>query len=281
MLFASLGMVIIGNGFFKPNISTLLGNLYNAEELKPKKDSAYNIFYMGINIGAFICNFVAAYLRNHYSWGYAFAAAGVGMLIGIVWFVAGMRYVTSADVIKPVQPGDMPFYADRALGLRARARRRRHRLVRAAMNLSAAYAPRHATSNDAFIFACVPIVVFYLYLWCRAKGLDRQRIGTLLIMFGVVDPLLEHLQPERHGADDLGRQLHASRDADERSSGCSSRSTWRRRRHHAASDVPVLDDHFRTQLGPDGTVDHAQGARSLLPQPGEESWPPPGQRSEA
>src|SRR5215475_11424766 len=109
LMFASLGIIIIGNGFFKPNISTLLGNVYNAEELKPKKDAAYNIFYMGINIGAFVCNFVAAYLRNNYSWGYAFGAAGVGMVIALVWFLSGMRHVKRADVIKPVQPEDMPF----------------------------------------------------------------------------------------------------------------------------------------------------------------------------
>jgi POT family proton-dependent oligopeptide transporter len=76
--------IILGNGFFKPNISTLLGNMYNEEALKTKKDSAYNIFYMGINIGAFLCNFVAAYMRNNYGWGYAFGAAGVGLLIGII-----------------------------------------------------------------------------------------------------------------------------------------------------------------------------------------------------
>ncbi len=71
---------------FKPNISTLLGNLYNKEEFKLNKDAGFNIFYMGINIGAFICNFVAAYLRNKYDWSFAFAAAGIGMLIGVVVF---------------------------------------------------------------------------------------------------------------------------------------------------------------------------------------------------
>ena len=77
--------------FSNPTSRRLLGNLYNTEELKPKKDSAYNIFYMGINIGAFICNFVAAYLRNNYGWGYAFAAAGFGMVLGVVSFISGMR----------------------------------------------------------------------------------------------------------------------------------------------------------------------------------------------
>jgi len=76
-MYIALALVIIGNGFFKPNISTVLGNIYNRDELRPLKDNAYNIFYMGINIGAFVCNFIAAYLRLNYSWGYAFAAAGV------------------------------------------------------------------------------------------------------------------------------------------------------------------------------------------------------------
>jgi len=108
-MFVSCGLVIVGNGFFKPNISTLLGNIYNKEELKPKKDVAYNIFYMGINIGAFFCNFVAAYLRNKYGWGYAFAAAGVGMIIGLIWFISGMKHVKEGDIKKPVQKEDMPL----------------------------------------------------------------------------------------------------------------------------------------------------------------------------
>lgn len=60
MLYVSMLLVIVGNGFFKPNISTLLGNLYNDERFKARKDDGYNIFYMGINVGAFICNFFGA-----------------------------------------------------------------------------------------------------------------------------------------------------------------------------------------------------------------------------
>ena len=73
LLYVSLLCVIVGNGFFKPNISTLLGNMYNREDLKPLKDNAYNIFYMGINLGAFFCNFIAAILRNKIGWQAAFS----------------------------------------------------------------------------------------------------------------------------------------------------------------------------------------------------------------
>src|SRR5256885_5078277 len=108
-MFISLAMIIVGNGFFKPNISTLLGSIYNRQELKPLKDNAYNIFYMGINIGAFICNFVAAYLRNKYGWGYAFAAAGIGLIIGMIILFSFMKHVKEGDIKKPVQAEDMPM----------------------------------------------------------------------------------------------------------------------------------------------------------------------------
>jgi POT family proton-dependent oligopeptide transporter len=110
-MFVSLSLIIIGNGFFKPNISTLLGNIYNRADLRPLKDNAYNIFYMGINIGAFVCNFVAAYLRNIYGWGWAFAAAGIGLIVGLIILSTSLKNkeISGADVKKPIQAEDMPL----------------------------------------------------------------------------------------------------------------------------------------------------------------------------
>ena len=62
--YTALIIMVVGNGFFKPNISTLLGNLFNDPRYKGKKDTGYNIFYMGINVGAFICTFIAASSRR-------------------------------------------------------------------------------------------------------------------------------------------------------------------------------------------------------------------------
>src|SRR6476620_2114090 len=107
VMYTGLFSAIVGNGFFKPNISTLLGNIYNRPDLKPKKDIAYNIFYMGINIGAFVCNFVAAYMSNNISWGAAFATAGVGMVISMIWLAFGLKHVKHADVIKQKKPEDL------------------------------------------------------------------------------------------------------------------------------------------------------------------------------
>ena len=109
VFYISLALIILGNGFFKPNISTLLGNLYNQEAYKNSKDSGYNIFYMGINVGALICNFIAAYLRNKYGWGYAFLGAGIGMFLGLIVFMIGMRHYKVGDVIKEASPEDVPL----------------------------------------------------------------------------------------------------------------------------------------------------------------------------
>lgn len=82
--YLGLGVLILGNGFFKPNISTIVGDLYDNDD--PKKDGGFTIFYMGINIGAFISPFIAGTLGEKVGWPYGYLAAGVGMIIGVLWF---------------------------------------------------------------------------------------------------------------------------------------------------------------------------------------------------
>ncbi len=81
----ALGLIILGNGFFKPNISTMVGQLY--EQNDPRKDGAYTIFYMGINLGAFFAPLVCGTLGERYGWHFGFGAAGVGMLFGLAMFL--------------------------------------------------------------------------------------------------------------------------------------------------------------------------------------------------
>jgi len=98
--FSALSCLIIGNGCFKPNISIMLGNLYR--DMPEKKDDGYNIFYMGINVGALFSPLVAAYLRNLHpihGWHYAFAAAGVGMIFSLVIFNVFQKYVREGENI--------------------------------------------------------------------------------------------------------------------------------------------------------------------------------------
>jgi len=177
--FIALFCVILGNGFFKPNISTLVGNLYSKDELKGKKDAGYNIFYMGINVGAFICNFVAAYMRINYGWGYAFAAAGVGMLLGVVIFLMGTKHIKHVDVVKPLKEGDMPTL--KILGLTV--------LPMFIFGIIGYLIPGNilgTDTNDAFIFGCLPVISFFVYLAFSAEAKESRAIKALLAVFTCV-----------------------------------------------------------------------------------------------
>jgi POT family proton-dependent oligopeptide transporter len=177
--YTALLIIIIGNGFFKPNISTLLGYTYNADQYRSLKDSGYNIFYMGINIGAFICNFFAAYLRNNFGWGYAFAAAGIGMFIGVIIFWMGMKHYRHVDVIRPTKPEDMPLSRIFSIVFLPA-------LVIGAVGWMIPGNVFGSDSTDAFIFACIPVVGYYASLYFRASHEDKQPIGALLAIFAVV-----------------------------------------------------------------------------------------------
>lgn len=81
-LFLGLGLLIIGNGFFKPNISTMVGDLY--EEGDHRRDGAFTIFYMGINLGSILGYFIVGTIAEKVDYQYGFIAAGIGMLIGVL-----------------------------------------------------------------------------------------------------------------------------------------------------------------------------------------------------
>ena len=94
---AALIFLILGNGFFKPNMSTQVGRLYPQNDAR--RDGAYTIFYMGINLGAFlsplICGWLAANTVGEYHTG--FTMAGIGMVFGLVIYLVGMRWVIELD----------------------------------------------------------------------------------------------------------------------------------------------------------------------------------------
>lgn len=176
--YTAIALIVIGNGFFKPSISTLLGNLYAEDVYKAQKDAGYNIFYMGINIGAFVCNIIAAFMRNKFSWGAAFATAGIGMFIGLIVFTIGLKHYRHVNVLKPAEKGDMGITR-----------------VLTVVFLPAIIAgfigwiiPGNilgSDSTDAFIFACIPVIIFFLSLYTRAQAGDKRPIAALLAIFAV------------------------------------------------------------------------------------------------
>jgi POT family proton-dependent oligopeptide transporter len=87
--YTGLGLIVIGTGLLKPNVSTLVGSLY--EQGDARRDAGFSLFYMGINLGAFIGPLIAGYLAQRVDWHLGFASAGIGMMLGLTQYVLGRR----------------------------------------------------------------------------------------------------------------------------------------------------------------------------------------------
>jgi proton-dependent oligopeptide transporter, POT family len=92
--YLGLVLIVVGTGLLKPNVSTMVGALYR--EGDARRDAGFSIFYMGINLGALLGPLVAGYLAQRVDWHYGFAAAGVGMALGLTQYVLGRRHLASA-----------------------------------------------------------------------------------------------------------------------------------------------------------------------------------------
>lgn len=89
--YAGLILIVLGVGGLKPNISTMVGGLYNDGDIR--RDKGFTIFYMGINLGAFLSSLIVGYIGQTYGWHYGFGLAGIGMLLGQLVFMAGQKHL--------------------------------------------------------------------------------------------------------------------------------------------------------------------------------------------
>ncbi|HKB80136.1 MAG TPA: peptide MFS transporter [Thermoanaerobaculia bacterium] len=113
--FTGLGLIVLGTGLLKPNVSTIVGTLYSKDDAR--RDSGFSLFYMGINLGAFIAPLITGYLGQKINWHWGFAAAGVGMTLGLIQYVAGKKYLVprsqaetpQTKVIESVEKPKVPF----------------------------------------------------------------------------------------------------------------------------------------------------------------------------
>lgn len=110
VFYLSLALIIMGVGFLKPNISTIVGQLY--PENDPRRDSGFTLFYAGINVGALFASLICAFLGERYGWKYGFGAAGIGMAAGLVMFLWGQKYLYGL-----AEPRDPAKLRERVAGL--------------------------------------------------------------------------------------------------------------------------------------------------------------------
>src|SRR5688572_18048805 len=104
-----LVLIVVGTGHFKPNVSVMVGSLYPPDD--PRRDGAFTIFYMGINLGAFICAFVCGTLGEKVGWHWGFGSAAVGMLLGLILYVlARPRLLRNIGDGPPDKPNYAPLF---------------------------------------------------------------------------------------------------------------------------------------------------------------------------
>ena len=99
--YTGLILIVLGTGLLKPNVSTIVGTLYTRDD--PRRDAGFSLFYMGINLGAFIAPLVTGWLGQKINWHIGFAAAGVGMVLGLIQYVYGRKYLVAASEAKTPQ----------------------------------------------------------------------------------------------------------------------------------------------------------------------------------
>ncbi|MEM9492570.1 MAG: peptide MFS transporter, partial [Myxococcota bacterium] len=108
MFFMALALLIVGNGFFKPNISTMVGAMY--PQRSGRRDGGFTIFYMGINLGAAMAPLLCGYIGETYGWHYGFGLATIGMLIGLAIFVAPTLVAQSLILVGALSSAAAMFY---------------------------------------------------------------------------------------------------------------------------------------------------------------------------
>jgi POT family proton-dependent oligopeptide transporter len=179
-----LALIVIGTGLLKPNISTMVGELYGRDD--NRRDAGFSIFYMGINLGAFISPLLCGYLGEKVNWHYGFGLAGIGMTLGLIQYVLGAKYLGAAGL-----------YPANAESPEADARQRRWFRISLAVVIGACallgllsitgVMPVTAQGIADVLGVLLLVVVVVFFGWLLFAGdwtpVERRRFVVILILF--------------------------------------------------------------------------------------------------
>ncbi len=266
--YISLLLIILGNGFFKPNISALVGRLYDNDKYRSKKDSGFNIFYMGINVGAFVSNFVAAYLRINYGWGWAFAAAGVGMVIGVAWFWAGMA---STEDIKKADYITAPTKDDMSL-MQILMKLFVPAIIAGTLGWLIPGTMFGSNSTDAFLFFSIPVVLFFVNLVRTAQEHEKEPLKALLSVMGVV-VIFWAIFHQNGSALTLWAESYTEREVPTYLEDATTTLSFNEVVTTEMREVPELDMHGIPVLDEDGNAVVTMGPHAYFNNIPESEWP--------
>jgi POT family proton-dependent oligopeptide transporter len=184
MFFTGLTLIILGTGLLKPNVSAMVGDLY--PEGGVRRDSGFSIYYMGINLGAFFGPLVCGFLGENINWHWGFAAAGVGMIFGLIQYQWGRRHLVNAGELRPeLRAHDQQRHALRSLlmgmGFTIVVAVSLSILVRT--NAIAIDLERAAHSMGFIIGGFAVVYFIILLLFGGLSGAEKKRVLVIFLLF--------------------------------------------------------------------------------------------------
>ncbi len=184
--YAGLGLIVIGTGLLKPNISVMVGQLYSEED--SRRDAGFTLFYMGINIGAFFAPLICGYLGQNVNWHLGFAAAGVGMVVGMIVYVLMGRNIASVGQLTREAEAEKPA-SIRMFGLGLVSVLALFGILYA-LSAAGLYALNETTITNIYSVILIAVVVgLFGWLFTRSywTDLERKRLYLIgLLFFGAV-----------------------------------------------------------------------------------------------
>jgi len=182
--YAGLGLLMLGTGMLKPNVSTIVGELYTPGDRR--RDSGFSIFYMGINLGGLLAPLACGYVGERIGWRLGFGLAGVGMIAGLIQYVLGGKYLGSAG-LHPAPPASPE--AGRRLKRNAGLSAIAAALILGAIGLLAATGQIEITAQRisaalGLVLILVSVAIFaWLLLGPGWSVMERKRSGAILVLF--------------------------------------------------------------------------------------------------
>ena len=177
--YLGLVLIVIGTGLLKPNVSVIVGQLYARSDTR--RDAGFSIFYMGINLGAFIAPLICGYLGQRVNWHLGFAAAGVGMVLGVDAVHARRASTSATPACEPV-PAASPAAARGSCGA-ACSSSAASSPPRSPSSASTAYTRRHLgrrqVADGAGYLLLIITVVFFAWLFLSAAGRRTSASGSM------------------------------------------------------------------------------------------------------
>lgn len=176
--YLGLVLVVIGSGILKPNMSTLVADLY--PEGGARRDAGFTIFYMGVNLGATIGPLICSYLGEHYNWHYGFAAAGVGMVLGLVQFRLARHWLGTSGTKRG---NDRPLNLLERWGMTGLVAAVVIMLGLCLSGIVAVNPLSLAKGMTAVILAIAALYFVVVFLACELTRVEKERLGVILILF--------------------------------------------------------------------------------------------------